>query len=178
MNKAFVREPEFNGRAYCPRCESLGTPVGEATLDRHLQKQPRLRMGDSAWFCDFPRCDEVFRSSMRRARGRRSMLHSRDPAAVHEADCRASVMTGQVTGRRMDRMNEEWILETCSFYGNVQSSTFNPGTRSKSTRLRVRTVRSRDIAIEEIRKSIVATRTRCCLRSSNTSAAASSNGRT
>ncbi|MCH8044742.1 MAG: hypothetical protein IID44_13600 [Planctomycetes bacterium] len=60
MNKAFVREPEFNGRAYCPRCESLGTPVGEATLDRHVQEQPRSRMGDSAWFCDFPRCDVAY----------------------------------------------------------------------------------------------------------------------
>ena len=60
MNKAFIREPEFDGRAYCPRCGSLGTPVNDATLDRHVQKQSRPRMGDSAWFCDFARCDVAY----------------------------------------------------------------------------------------------------------------------
>ena len=60
MNKAFVREPEFDGRAYCPRCGSLGTPVNKATLDRHVQKQSRPGMGDSAWFCDFSRCDVAY----------------------------------------------------------------------------------------------------------------------
>ena len=27
MNKAFVREPDFDGRAFCPRCGALGLPV-------------------------------------------------------------------------------------------------------------------------------------------------------
>ncbi len=60
MNKAFVREPEFDGQAYCPRCGSLGTSVSKTTLDRHVQSQSRTRMGDSAWFCDFARCDVVY----------------------------------------------------------------------------------------------------------------------
>ncbi|MEQ8667806.1 MAG: hypothetical protein RIC12_01455 [Pirellulales bacterium] len=60
MNKAFVREPEFNGRAYCPRCGSLGTPVNQETLDRHVQEQLRSRIGDSAWFCNFARCDVAY----------------------------------------------------------------------------------------------------------------------
>ena len=60
MNKAFVREPEFDGRAYCPRCGSLGITVNKTTLDRHVQSQSRSRMGDSAWFCDFARCDVVY----------------------------------------------------------------------------------------------------------------------
>ena len=60
MNKAFVREPEFDGRAYCPQCGSLGTPVNKATLDHHVQKLSRQRMGDSAWFCDFARCNVVY----------------------------------------------------------------------------------------------------------------------
>ncbi len=57
MNKAFVREPELNGRAYCPRCASLGTAVDRETLDHHVQKQSRPRLADSAWFCDFSRCE-------------------------------------------------------------------------------------------------------------------------
>ncbi len=60
MNKAFIREPEFDGRAYCPRCGSLGTPVNNATLDHHVQKKSRPQMGDSAWFCNFPRCDVAY----------------------------------------------------------------------------------------------------------------------
>ena len=34
MNKAFVREPDDDGRAYCPRCNSLGAPVGAAISTR------------------------------------------------------------------------------------------------------------------------------------------------
>ena len=45
MNKAFVREPESDGRAYCPRCGSLGTPVNKTTLDRHVQHQVATRIG-------------------------------------------------------------------------------------------------------------------------------------
>ena len=60
MNKAFVREPEFDGRAYCPRCGSLGLPVNNATLDRHVQPQSRTRLEDAAWFCEFARCDVAY----------------------------------------------------------------------------------------------------------------------
>ncbi len=60
MNKAFVREPEFDGRAYCPKCGSLGIPVTDVTLDYHVRKDARSRMGDSAWFCDFSRCDVAY----------------------------------------------------------------------------------------------------------------------
>lgn len=60
MNKAFVKEPEFDGRAYCPRCGSLGTPVGNAALDHHIPQSIRPRMGDSAWFCSFAQCPVVY----------------------------------------------------------------------------------------------------------------------
>jgi hypothetical protein len=60
MNKAFVREPEFDGRAYCPRCGAVGDPVGEATLDHHLRPEFRTRLGPSAWFCGFARCDVAY----------------------------------------------------------------------------------------------------------------------
>lgn len=60
MNKAFVREPEFDGRAYCPRCGSLGTPVGTAALDTHIRPEARSRMADSAWFCAYPPCEVAY----------------------------------------------------------------------------------------------------------------------
>ena len=60
MNKAFVREPEFDGRAYCPRCGSLGAPVQKGTLDQHLQEESSRRMGDSAWYCVFAQCEVAY----------------------------------------------------------------------------------------------------------------------
>ena len=56
MNKAFVREPELDGRAYCPRCGSLGVPVNKAALDCHVRNQSRPQLGDSAWFCGYAHC--------------------------------------------------------------------------------------------------------------------------
>jgi hypothetical protein len=60
MNKAFVREPESDGRAYCPRCSSLGVPVGAAALDANILPESRAKMHDAAWFCNFPRCEAVY----------------------------------------------------------------------------------------------------------------------
>jgi hypothetical protein len=60
MNKAFIREPEDDGRAYCPRCHSLGVPVESAALDTHIRPPSRGKMHDSAWFCGFPRCEVAY----------------------------------------------------------------------------------------------------------------------
>ena len=60
MNKAFVREPESDGRAFCPRCMNLGAPVEHGPLDTHIRPESRGKVGDSAWFCPFPRCDVAY----------------------------------------------------------------------------------------------------------------------
>jgi hypothetical protein len=60
MNKAFVREPESDGRAYCPRCNSLGIAVSAPTLDAHIRPEFRAKMHDAAWFCNFPRCEVAY----------------------------------------------------------------------------------------------------------------------
>jgi hypothetical protein len=60
MNKAFVREPEDDGRAYCPRCRSLGQPVGPGPLDTHIQQASRPKMHDAAWFCGYPHCEVAY----------------------------------------------------------------------------------------------------------------------
>jgi hypothetical protein len=56
MNKAFVREPDDDGRGYCPRCRSLGIPVGAGPLDTHVRPKSRAKMHDAAWFCAYPHC--------------------------------------------------------------------------------------------------------------------------
>jgi hypothetical protein len=60
MNKAFVREPESDGRAFCPRCGSLGLPVEHGPLDAHIRAASRHKLGDTAWFCNFPRCEVAY----------------------------------------------------------------------------------------------------------------------
>ena len=60
MNKAFVREPDFDGRAFCPRCGSLGLPVETGPLDAHVRPESRAKLGDTAWFCNFPRCEVAY----------------------------------------------------------------------------------------------------------------------
>ena len=60
MNKAFVREPEFDGRAFCPRCGSLGTPVGASAMDTHIRSEAREKMADTAWFCGYAPCEVAY----------------------------------------------------------------------------------------------------------------------
>ena len=60
MNKAFVREPELDGRAYCPRCGALGTPVSTGPLDTHVKLAPRSKIQGAAWFCSFAQCDLIY----------------------------------------------------------------------------------------------------------------------
>jgi hypothetical protein len=60
MNKAFVREPELDGKAYCPQCGTLGIEVGRATLDHHIALDHRTKLADDAWFCDFAKCQVAY----------------------------------------------------------------------------------------------------------------------
>jgi hypothetical protein len=60
MNKAFVREPEDDGRAFCPRCGTLGVPVNSGPLDTHIRPESRAKMLDAAWYCGFHRCEVAY----------------------------------------------------------------------------------------------------------------------
>lgn len=59
MNKAFIREPDPS-TPHCPRCGSLGQPVGPATLDAQLPAIVRALVAESAYFCPFSQCDVVY----------------------------------------------------------------------------------------------------------------------
>lgn len=60
MNKAFVREPDDDGRRRCPKCGSLGDPVGGAVLDRYLRAEARARLGATAHYCPLPTCEAAY----------------------------------------------------------------------------------------------------------------------
>lgn len=84
MNKAFVREPDFDGRAYCPRCGSLGAPVHGGTLDHHVRPESRSQIADSAWFCEFAQCDVGYFDQFERCvevQELRSAVYPKDSAA-------------------------------------------------------------------------------------------------
>jgi hypothetical protein len=66
MNKAFVREPELDDRAYCPRCGSLGVAVGAGPLERYIRPEHRERLGHTAWFCGFAQCDVAYFDQLER----------------------------------------------------------------------------------------------------------------
>jgi hypothetical protein len=67
MNKAFVREPDDTGQAYCPRCRSLGVAVQETTLVAHLRPDALEELADTAWFCPFPTCQVAYFDVFERA---------------------------------------------------------------------------------------------------------------
>ncbi|MCA9235536.1 MAG: hypothetical protein KDA44_08685 [Planctomycetales bacterium] len=60
MNKAFVREPDDDGRAFCPRCKSLGSPVESGPLDRYVAAAARHKLGAFGWFCPYQQCEVAY----------------------------------------------------------------------------------------------------------------------
>lgn len=56
MNKAFIREQD-QAVEHCPRCGSLGQPVGRVTLDAHIPPSLRADLADTAVFCPYPQCE-------------------------------------------------------------------------------------------------------------------------
>ncbi|MEX0586649.1 MAG: hypothetical protein WD176_08395 [Pirellulales bacterium] len=60
MNKAFLREPEDTGRHYCPRCGSLGAPVGREVLERYVRPASLGVIGETGFFCPNAKCDTAY----------------------------------------------------------------------------------------------------------------------
>ena len=87
MNKAFVKEPEFDGRAYCPRCGQLGTSVQAVTLDAFVQQAARGDLGDDAWFCGFERCEVAYFNLFESTVGTDQLLRSVYPMDLHAPIC-------------------------------------------------------------------------------------------
>ena len=66
MNKAFVREPEPDARAFCPSCGATGVAVDRATLDQQIRPGSRSKLGTDGWFCPTPACDTAYFDLMER----------------------------------------------------------------------------------------------------------------
>lgn len=60
MNKAFIREPDDDGRRHCPACGSLGEAVGSAILERYLRPERRGLLGATGHFCPYPTCEVAY----------------------------------------------------------------------------------------------------------------------
>ncbi|HUE12996.1 MAG TPA: hypothetical protein VMR25_02425 [Planctomycetaceae bacterium] len=59
MNKAFVRDAEPTVDR-CPRCGSIGQPVGSVTLDAFIRTQDRQQLGETACFCPSDTCPVAY----------------------------------------------------------------------------------------------------------------------
>jgi hypothetical protein len=75
MNKAFVRDPDDTGLAYCPRCQSLGTAVQHTTLAAHLKPAALEELACTAWFCPFPSCPVAYFDVFERVATVDELLH-------------------------------------------------------------------------------------------------------
>jgi hypothetical protein len=82
MNKAFVREPD-DVASRCPKCQSLGQPVGPQTLNAQLAPDVRRSLAESACFCPSEQCDVVYFDDFAGVVTRDAFDH---PISVKDAD--------------------------------------------------------------------------------------------
>lgn len=59
MNKAFVKEPDTIDYR-CPKCGSLGAPVGRETLEAFLAPEALTRLAPSGFYCADPTCEVAY----------------------------------------------------------------------------------------------------------------------
>ncbi|HVJ85819.1 MAG TPA: hypothetical protein VM452_09265 [Caulifigura sp.] len=60
MNKAFVREPDFERNTYCPRCGTISLHVWSGPLNTNVRPESRSKLGDDAWYCPGASCDVAY----------------------------------------------------------------------------------------------------------------------
>lgn len=83
MNKAFIREQD-QAIEHCPRCGSLGQPVGRVTLDAHVPAGLRDQLADTAVFCPYPQCEVAYFDAFERTIAADALdgpVYPKDPAA-------------------------------------------------------------------------------------------------
>lgn len=111
MNKAFVREPEPDGRAFCRTCGALGIAVTRATLDHHIQARARSKLGADGWFCPFPGCDTAYFDLFERAVMVDELRHAVYPKSADAPICPCFGFTLDDLSAAIDRRSPESIRE-------------------------------------------------------------------
>ncbi len=109
MNKAFVRDAEPTVER-CPRCGSIGQPVGSATLDAFIRPEDRSQLGESANFCPSETCPVAYFDAFERLVTHNQLAkpsYPKDPAApicgcfgLTEEDVEEDVREGVATRTR------------------------------------------------------------------------------
>jgi hypothetical protein len=95
MNKAFVKEPDGAGPGHCPRCGSLGDPVGQVTLSARLPPDALHNLAEAACFCPYSRCDVAYFDEFDRVVGTESLLRPAWPKAGDAPLCACFGLTLQ-----------------------------------------------------------------------------------
>lgn len=83
MNKAFIKEPDST-EANCPRCQSVGVPVGPVTLGSQLDEVTLKGIAEHAFFCPSATCDVAYFDAFERVvlcGSLRKPAYPKDPTA-------------------------------------------------------------------------------------------------
>lgn len=111
MNKAFVREPDPDGRAFCPACGALGTAVGRTTLDHHIRGDARAKLGADAWFCPYHGCDTAYFDLFERTVSTSELQRPVYPKSLDAPICACFGFTIDDLDSAIDRCSPESIRE-------------------------------------------------------------------
>jgi hypothetical protein len=111
MNKAFVREPEPDARAFCPNCGAVGVAVGRTTLDHHMHADSRLKLGANVWFCPSPACDTAYFDFLERFVLANELQHPVYPKSMDAPICPCFGFTMDDLDLSIRRRSPEFIRE-------------------------------------------------------------------
>jgi hypothetical protein len=111
MNKAFVREPEPDERAFCPVCGAIGVAVDRTTLDHHISPDSRSKLGMDGWFCPSSTCDVAYFDLMERVVLANELRRSVFPKSLEAPICPCFGFTLDDLDTAIDRRSPELIRE-------------------------------------------------------------------
>lgn len=129
INKAFVREPEPDGRAFCPNCGAVGVAVGQTTLDHYMHADSRSKLGADVWFCPSPACDTAYFDFLERFVLVNELRHPAYPKSMDAAICPCFEFTiddlDTCIRRRSPELVRELLAKSKSFEANCTTLAAN-----------------------------------------------------
>ncbi len=123
MNKAFMKEQESDA-SHCPRCKSLGKPVGSKTLGAMLKPEAVSELASTAMFCPYEDCNVAYFDDFDRVATTdllQSPVYPKDPTApicpcfgLTLADIQADIDEGVLTRTRDAAQKSKSAAARCS----------------------------------------------------------------